>query len=60
MRTMPVVVVKPGGHLCGALFGGFIGTSVHPFSKGGLDEAFCFAISARCVGAGEVMAKTEL
>ena len=59
MRTMPVVVMKPGGHLCGALLGNFIGTSVNPLSKGGLDEAFGFAIGARCVGAREVVAKTE-
>src|SRR5438874_13621940 len=60
MGAMPVVVMKPRRHLRVTLLGVLIGAGIDPFAEGGLDEAFGFAVGARCVGAGKVMANAEL
>ena len=60
MRTVPVVLVDPGRQLDGADLGVVVGTSVGPFAKGGLDEAFGFAIGAGSVGASEAVGESEL
>ncbi len=60
MGAMPVVVMKPRRHLRVTLLGVLIGAGIDPFAEGGLDEAFGFAVGARCVGARKVMANAEL
>jgi hypothetical protein len=59
MRTMPVVVVKPGLELVVAMLGSGINTGVSPFAQSGLNEAFSFTVGARSIGASEAMAQTE-
>jgi len=59
MRTIPVVMVKPGLKLIIAMLGSGVETSVSPFAQSGLDEAFGFAVGARSIGASEAMAQTE-
>ena len=60
MRSMPVVVVKPGQKLSQALLGVLISTSVSPFAQSGLDETLGFAVGAWSIGTGEVVAQAEL
>jgi hypothetical protein len=59
MRTLPVVVVKPGKKILVAVLRVLIQAGVHPFPQGGLNEAFGFAVGARGIGASEVMAQTK-
>ncbi len=40
--------------------GGVVSATVSPFTQGSLDEAFCFAVGARGVGASETLANAEL
>ena len=57
MRTMPVVVMKPGLKLVIAMLGSWVNTGISPFAQSGLNEAFGFAIGAGSIGASEVMAQ---
>jgi len=59
MRAVPVVMVKPGKELVVALLGVLIEAGVGPFAKSGLDKSFGFAVGARGVRTGEVMAQAE-
>ena len=59
MRTMPVVMVKPGLELVIAMLGSGINTGVSPFAQSGLNEALGFAVSAWSIGAGEAMAQAQ-
>lgn len=52
MRSMPVVVVQPGRQVPGSLFGAVIAACIGPLTQAGLDEAFGFAVRARCIGFG--------
>jgi hypothetical protein len=60
MRSVPVVVVKPGKKLVVALLGVLIQAGIGPFAESGLDKSFGFTVGARGVGTGEVMAQAEL
>ena len=59
MRSFEVVVIGPGLEMGVALrrIGPVFG--VGPFSEGGLDEAFCFAVGLWRVGFGAVVADRE-
>ena len=59
MRSLVVVVIGPGLEMGVALrrIGPVFG--VGPFSEGGLDEAFCFAVGLWRVGFGAVVADRE-
>ena len=57
---MPVVVVDPGVEGVGPVAGILIGETIGPFAKGGLDEAFGFAVGLRPVGAGELVPDSQL
>lgn len=59
MRSVPVVVVKPGKKLVVALLGVLIKAGIGPFAKSSLDKAFGFTVGAWGVGTGEVMAQAE-
>ena len=59
MRTVPVVVVKPGKKMVLTVLGVSIQAGVGPFTQGGLDEAFGFAVGARSVRTSEVMAQPK-
>ena len=60
MRTMPVVVMKPGEHVVIALARGLIRAGIDPLPKSSLDKALGLAIGARGIGASEVVAQAEL
>src|SRR6185312_8926816 len=47
MRTVPVVVVKPGQKMFLTVLRVSIQAGVGPFAQGGLNEAFGFAVGAR-------------
>ena len=49
MRSMPVVLMKPGAQLLASFVGVLVSAGVGPFPEGGLDEAFCLSIGAWCV-----------
>jgi len=59
MRTVPVVVVKPGKKMYLTVLRVSIQAGVGPFAQGGLDEAFGFAVSAWSVRASEAMAQSK-
>ena len=59
MGSVPVVLVEPVVEFPLSLVGVLIGACVSPFSEGGLDEAFGFAVGARGIGAGEAMLDAE-
>ena len=59
MRTMPVVVMKPGKKMFVTVLRVFIQAGIGPFTQSGLNEAFGFAVGARGIGASEVMAQTK-
>ena len=59
MRTMPVVVVKPGDELGMTLLRVWTRAGISPFPESGLDKTFGFSVGARSVRTGEVMAQAE-
>ena len=59
MRTVPVVVVKPGKKMLVTVLRVLIQACVGPFPQSGLNEAFGFAVGARGIGTSEVMAQTK-
>ena len=59
MRTVPVVVVKPGKKMFVTVLRVLIQAGVSPFAQGGLNEAFGFAVGAWGIGTSEVMAQTK-
>src|SRR6185437_301786 len=59
MRTVPVVVVKPGQKMFLTVLRVSIQAGVGPFAQGGLNEAFGFAVGARGIRTSEVMAQTK-
>jgi len=60
MRPGEVVVVQPGLKVLVALLGVGPMTNVGPLAQSGLDKAFGFAVGARGIGAGEVVANAKL
>ena len=56
MRSMPVIVMQPGGQKESALPGIVVGTSVGPLAQSSLNESFGFAIGAGSEGFGEDVA----
>jgi len=57
---VPVVVVDPGFKSLGALNRSLVGEAVGPFAQGALDEAFGLPVGLGPVGAGELVAHTEI
>ncbi len=57
---MPVVLMEPAWEFESTGLGGVVSATVSPFTQGSLDEAFCFAVGARGVGASETLANAEL
>jgi hypothetical protein len=56
MRTVPVVVVRPGKKMLVTVLRVLIQAGICPFTQGGLNEAFGFAVG---IGTSEVMAQTK-
>src|SRR4030081_3954556 len=52
MGPMPIVSVQPDRKLLGATIGCWIGMSVGPLPKRGLDETLSLAVGFGCVGLG--------
>src|SRR6266446_5775033 len=60
MRTVEVVMLDPGRKLLITFFRVEVVANVSPLAQGGLDEAFCLAVGARRVRAGEAVLDGEL
>lgn len=58
MRAMEVVVAEPERKICVAMVGTGVVAGPDPFPEQGLDEAFCLAVGARSVRAGEALPET--
>ena len=57
MRAVPVVAMKPGLEMGGAMGRVGVDGRIGPFAQRGLDKAFGFAVGAWSVGAGKKMAQ---
>src|SRR5690606_35212874 len=51
--------MKPRQQVSCALLGAFVAACVRPLTQAGLDEAFGFAVGARCVGLGPEVAQAQ-
>src|SRR5580693_9065211 len=60
MRTVAVVMLKPGREMLVAFVGVEVMANVGPLAQGGLDKAFGLAVGARSVRAGEAVLDAEL
>lgn len=60
MRTVPVVLVRPGGELGGPFCGVFVSSGVGPFVDCGFDKALRLTVGARSVDAGSFVGDAEV
>ena len=60
VRSVEIVVMEVEREERGAVVRGVIRTSISPFAREGLDEAFGLAIGLRAVGFGEAMLEAQL